>query len=130
MTLLGDTENQLAQAFHQMFDNFPEWAQLTHKSFRVVAVNPAMKALGRKEGLSCNEGGEPMGHSGCWAQTALASGKPVWAKQPLSLPDSLGGVVFWIPIEGHPDYFVHFTIGQRFDYNRPPDFGPCPTVEI
>ena len=38
-------DEKLIEAFHLMFDHFPEGVQLAHKSKRVVALNAACKAL-------------------------------------------------------------------------------------
>ena len=46
-------DEKLIEAFHLMFDHFPEGVQLAHKSKRVVALNPACEAMGRKIGMIC-----------------------------------------------------------------------------
>ncbi|MCR5165481.1 MAG: hypothetical protein K6C40_15890 [Thermoguttaceae bacterium] len=30
---------------------------------------------------------------------------------------------FWIPVTGHPDYYVHFGIGVTIDYSARPTEG-------
>ena len=44
-------DEKLIEAFHLMFDHFPEGVQLAHKSKRVVALNAACKSLGREVGM-------------------------------------------------------------------------------
>ena len=50
-------DQKLVEAFHLMFDHFPEGVQLAHKSKRVVAVNPACQAIGRTVGMICAKHG-------------------------------------------------------------------------
>ena len=62
-------DQKLLDAFHLMYDKFPEAVQLTHKSKTVVAVNPIMEKH-RPVGTICaNEGGKP--HIGCLENKAL-----------------------------------------------------------
>ncbi len=41
MTEQEQIEKNLSEAFHLMYDGLPEPVQLCHKTYRVVAVNPA-----------------------------------------------------------------------------------------
>ena len=49
-------EAKLGEAFHLMYDGMPEPVQLCHKTYRVVAVNPACERYGRKPGVVCAQG--------------------------------------------------------------------------
>ena len=49
-------EKSLSEAFHLMYDGLPEPVQLCHKTYRVVAVNPAGAAFGRSPGQVCAQG--------------------------------------------------------------------------
>ncbi len=53
MTEQEQIEAKLSEAFHLMYDGLPEPVQLCHKTYRVVAVNPACESYGRKPG--CDE---------------------------------------------------------------------------
>ena len=46
MTDQEELEAKLGEAFHLMYDGLPEPVQLCHKTYRVVAVNPACAAYG------------------------------------------------------------------------------------
>jgi len=46
-------EKSLSEAFHLMYDGLPEPVQLCHKTYRVVAVNPAGETFGRSPGQVC-----------------------------------------------------------------------------
>ena len=35
--------------------------------------------------------------------------------RPRSLPDH-DAVGFWLPVEGHPDFFIHFGVGTTLNY--------------
>ena len=41
MTEQEQIEKNLSETFHLMYDGLPEPVQLCHKTYRVVAVNPA-----------------------------------------------------------------------------------------
>ena len=47
MTDQEELEAKLGEAFHLMYDGLPEPVQLCHKTYRVVAVNPACAASRR-----------------------------------------------------------------------------------
>ncbi|MDL2226920.1 hypothetical protein LJB86_04620 [Deltaproteobacteria bacterium OttesenSCG-928-M10] len=101
-------DDKLVEAFHLMYDSFPGVAQLNHKSKLVVAVNPAAHAFGRLEGTICSRHGSPDQHKSCLADRALIERK----EQSVCMPPMADGTemtVFWLPIEGHPDYYIHFA---------------------
>ncbi|MDR2945682.1 MAG: hypothetical protein LBV79_02910 [Candidatus Adiutrix sp.] len=103
-------EAKLAEAFHLMYDSFPGVAQLNHTSKRIVAVNPAARAFGRVEGMVCSQHGSPEQHQGCLA------GKVARQGQSTCLPpmaDGTGLSVFWLPIEGYPEYYIHFASAYK-----------------
>ncbi len=99
-------EEKLAEAFHLLYDSFPGVAQLNHKPKRIVAVNPAARAFGRQEGMICSQHGSPDQHKGCLAEKALQEGQSV-CMPPMA--DGTGLTVFWLPIEGYSDYYIHFA---------------------
>ena len=102
------------EAFHLMWDNFPEPASLVHKSREVMAVNKAHGALGYlKPGMNCSKTGAPGAHKGCLANQALASGEAVYA---VVKPAAKEIIAYWLPLDGHPEFFVHFGVGTTIDY--------------
>jgi len=115
MNTTNAMEAQLAEAFHLMFDNFPEGVQLTHKSKRIVALNAAMEARGREVGMVCATHGPAESHRGCLANKALQEQRARW-RQADTRPNGLKPIVYWVPLPGHPDYFLHFAIGSQVDY--------------
>ena len=53
---------------------------------------------------------------GCMAEEAWKNGEASYRKK----VGKLGDVVsFWIPVDGYPDYLVHFSVGsiQKYEYN-------------
>ena len=105
-------DEKLVEAFHLMYYSFPGVAQLNHKSKLVVAANPAAQAFGRLEGMICSRHGSPDQHKGCLAEKALKERKEQSAYMP-PMADGTGLTVFWLPIEGHPDYYIHFASAYK-----------------
>lgn len=116
-------DEKLIEAFHLMYDHFPEGVQLAHKSKRVVAVNPACEAMGRSVGMICAEHGPAEAHKGCLALKAIKKHTAAWASTPQSASIGQVSVVFWLPIDGYPDFFIHFGVGIMKDYALPPELG-------
>ena len=58
-------------AFHLMWDGFPEPVQLNHKSRRIMAVNKAAAAMGLAPNLFCNK----LGHQ---SNTGAVRRTSVW----------------------------------------------------
>jgi hypothetical protein len=101
------------EAFHLMWGNFPESVTLVHKSGYVMAVNRAAEAMGLIEpGMNCAKIGDKP-HKGCLADKALASGETKYVHIPLPDGETTG---FWIPLEGYPEFFLHFSVGLTMNY--------------
>lgn len=112
-------EAELGAAFHLMYDGLPEPAQLCHKTYRVVAVNPAGAAYGRAPGQVCAQGCPGLKAGLCRQAQMRKSGGTTWLRSEKS-ENAPGATAFWIPVAGHPDYYVHFGIGVTIDYaDRP-----------
>ena len=114
-------DEKLIEAFHLMFDHFPEGVQLAHKSKRVVAVNPACQFIGRTVGMICASHGPAEAHKGCLAHKTVKKHAASWKIGPQANPGGQSPVVFWLPIDGYPDYFIHFGVGYMKDYSIPPE---------
>ena len=95
-----------------MFDHYPEAAQLTHKSKRIVALNPACEAIGRHAGMIRAKHGPPEAHKGCLAMDAPKKHKAEVTIAEHDSPERRKYAVFWLPIEGYPDFYVHFSAGH------------------
>lgn len=104
---------QLISAFHLMWDNFPEPVCMTHKSFEVVAVNPACKLINREPGMICIKQGSPEAHKGCLAQKALKEQKTEYVRKESNGVETL---TYWLTIDGYPDYFIHLGTRVTIDY--------------
>jgi hypothetical protein len=113
-----EVEEKLSQAFHLMYDNFPEGVQLTHKSRRIVALNKASADSGRQVGMICSSAGDPAAHRGCLANKALARNEATWTQGRKAGQDGRAGIIFWLPVDGYPDYYVHFAVGYSKDYGQ------------
>jgi hypothetical protein len=114
-------DEKLVEAFHLMFDHFPEAAQLAHKSKQIVALNPACEAMGREVGMICARHGPPEAHQGCLAHKAVKNHKAVWKRGSRVIPDGREPVVFWLPIDGYPDFYIHYAVGYTNTYAIPPE---------
>ncbi|MDR1019678.1 MAG: hypothetical protein LBL73_02885 [Synergistaceae bacterium] len=102
---------EVIDAFHLMWDNFPEPVSLVHRSREVVAVN---KEHYMEPGVICARTGDPGSHAGCLANEALRSGKAVVVPNHSNAEDK-ERLTHWIPLDGCPDYFIHFSIRFRFE---------------
>ena len=114
-------DEKLIEAFHLMFDHFPEGVQLAHKSKRVVALNAACKSLGREVGMICAKHGPAEAHKGCLAHKTIKNHVASWKKGTESGPGGQEPVVFWLPVDGYPDFYIHFGVGYMKDYSLPSD---------
>ena len=100
----------LIAAFNLIWGRYPEPAMLVHRSKKLVAVNRACRDFGRQAGTICAEHGDPSQHRDCLANEALAEGRAMSIKR--ELPGEVQMIVYWLPVEGYPDYYVHFSSGS------------------
>ena len=112
-----DKTEEVVKAFRMMFDNYPESAILVNKDRDIIAVNKLAPATGRVEGIKCATVPPPEQHNGCKLGEAAAAGQAAYRKKTGALGDVIS---FWVPVEGHPDYFVHFSVGsiKKYEYNQ------------
>lgn len=107
---------EVIKAFHLMWDNYPESAMLIDKKRNIIAANKIAPDTGRIEGEKCALV-EPLDqHKGCKAEEAWSTNAASYRKK----IGKLGDVVsFWVPIDGYPDYLVHFSVGsiKKYEYN-------------
>lgn len=110
MQSIVELEAELAEAFQRMYGNFPESAMLLHKSKRIVALNDAARALGREPGNICAQLGPPEMHAGCLAHKAVNEQRAMY--KAVTTPQGRSLIVYWLPVTGHADYYVHFSVGN------------------
>jgi hypothetical protein len=113
-------DEHLLKAFHLMFDHFPECVHLIHKSRQIAALNPAGQAIGREAGMICAQQGPAENHRGCLAARTLQTGKASWIQKDSPLSGQKF-VNFWLPLDGYPDFYLHFAVGMRKDYSLAPE---------
>lgn len=111
----------LEKAFHLMWGNFPEGAQLTYKNREIIALNAACEKIGRSKGMKCISHGAPEGHRGCLANQALRTQRPVFKKTKYGDKEM---ITYWLPVDGYPDVFIHFGVGVTIDYDEQPETAP------
>ena len=71
------SDNEIIQAFHLMWGNFPEAVMITQKSREIIAVNKAAEKFGLKSGIKCSSIGKPENHKGCQCNKAVDTSEPV-----------------------------------------------------
>lgn len=108
-------ENEIIQAFHMMWDDFPEAVMITQKSREIVAVNKAAANFGLKAGIKCSSVGSPENHRGCLCNKAVDTGKPVFITYEGNFGKAYG---YWIPIAAKPEWVIHFGVGHAFEYEK------------
>ena len=115
-------DSKVIESFHLMYDDFPEPAMLIHKSREMLAVNKACKLLGVAPGMFCNKQGKPEVHKGCLADKALKAQCAAWMKYPAPNRPDDSAIAFWLPVNGYPDIYVHFAVGNAKNYTGAPTF--------
>ncbi|WP_246105294.1 hypothetical protein [Sporomusa termitida] len=91
-----------------MWGNFPEPVILADKSKEIIAVNKICREWGLTEGMNCANIDPPERHKNCLANQALATQQPAYIKS--KTPDGKEFLMYWLPLDGLPDYFVHVVI--------------------
>lgn len=108
-------------AFHLMWGNFPEPTSLVHKSREVMAINKAYEKIGGlTPGMNCAKTGNPETHKLCLANKALATGEATYYHVENNGKDL---IAFWVPLTEYPEYFVHFGVGKTINFK---EFPPAP----
>lgn len=110
-------EEQVIQAFHAMWDNFPEPVTLIKKNRDIYAVNNKAASLGLKGGavMKCSQVGAPQDHKGCRCNEAVDDKKAIGVKYETPLGKAFG---YWIPVAGCEEFIIHFSVGAMFDYEE------------
>ncbi len=101
----NDTKyEELIQAFHLTWDDFPGVARLINKGNYVLACNKAAMEADLIPGQICAKTGSPESHIGCKKMQALSS---QMAQVDRPIPEKIRA---WVPIDGYPEVVVHFSI--------------------
>ena len=91
-------------------------SEMCIRDSNIIAANKVAPSTGRIEGNKCALVEPLEQHKGCRAEEAWKNGEASYRKK----VGKLGDVVsFWIPVDGYPDYLVHFSVGsiQKYEYN-------------
>lgn len=115
-----EVDEKLLEAFHLMYDHFPEPVMLSHKSRLVMAANPVCVKMGRKPGMICAKLGTGLIHKGCQAAKTVAEHKAVYKMAGARNAWGEDFISFWLPIDGYPDFYVHFAVGSTVNYKDTP----------
>ena len=98
----------IIRAFQLMWGNFPAPTILAHRSKEIIAVNKACLDMGVTAGLNCAKIDPPERNKHCLANQALDTQQPAYSQS--KNIDGQEVIVYWLPIDGAPDYFVHPAI--------------------
>lgn len=99
-----EKHEKLIKDFHLMWDGFPGPARLIDRKNMILAANKKAIEAGFKPGLVCAKVGLPQSHRGCLKFRVL--------QEQVGMVDRPGEdrIRGWIPVEGHPDVIVHFSL--------------------
>ena len=106
----GGDEKKVIEAFQIMWNKYPEPAMLINRGNRVMALNWACRQAGPSLGSFCHEiSGRQDINNNCLVNecfekrqatfVVINDGKKQWT-------------IHWVPLEGYPDYCVHFFAGS------------------
>ena len=103
-------EDEVLEAFKIMWSKYPEPAMLINRGKRVMAVNWACRLVSPSVGSFCHEiGGCKDMNNSCLMYDCLDKCKAAHIKVDNGQKQ---WSIHWVPVEGHPDYCVHFFAGS------------------
>jgi hypothetical protein len=114
MKLVHPLPQSVIDSFHAMWDNFPEPVSLVHESREVIAVN---KLHHHEPGVCCARTGRNGPHAACRANLALKTREAVILTAH-SATEGKEQIIYWIPLDEHPDYFIHLSVRIKIDYDN------------
>ncbi len=97
-------DEHIIESFHAMWDSFPGIARLIGREHQIIASNKKAEDAGFIRGCCCAKIGKPEIHKGCLAHRMFQT-----MEAQLDCP-SEGKVRGWVPVQGHDDLSVHFTL--------------------
>ena len=108
-------DEELIQAFHVMWNDFPEAVMIIKKDREIIAVNSKATDFGLKPGMKCSSVGSPEQHKGCLCNRAADSKQTVAITYQGPFGKAYG---YWIPISERPEWIIHFGVGSTFAYEE------------
>jgi hypothetical protein len=106
-------DQKIIEAFYLTWNSFPEPVMLVERNRTILALNRAAEKEGRQIGIKCSSMPPLERHSGCKANAALSTKECQYAKWKGNFGDV---ITYWMPIDEYPDYFIHFSVGQKLTY--------------
>ena len=106
-------KQEIINAFHMMWDKFPEPIMLITKDRQIHAVNKKAASMGLNDQMKCSSIGKPENHKGCLCNQAADTREAVYKAYEGQFGRAYG---FWIPVEGAEEYIIHFGVGSTFEY--------------
>lgn len=108
-------DEELIQAFHVMWNDFPEAVMIIKKDREIITVNSKAADFGLKPGMKCSSLGSPEQHKGCLCNRAADSKQTVAITYQGPFGKAYG---YWIPISERPEWIIHFGVGSTFAYEE------------
>ena len=108
MDTIMHADPKLVEAFTLMWSTYPCPASLVHKSKTIIAVNEACRLGGREPGMNCAKWDSPFKHKGCLANKTLEEQRAMYKE---IRTDKDISRIYWLPVPGYPDFYVHFGTG-------------------
>lgn len=106
--MIEATVNDALKAhFHMFWDHFPFPVMLVRKDRTIIDRNDAAERAGCVPGTRCVERGPLSAHKGCLANRALAENTGLRQVKFVETANMVMDV-YWIPVAGHQDLFIHF----------------------
>lgn len=112
--------NRVIEAFHLMWDYFPQVVLLLKKERKIVVANRRALEFGFHPGKRCYEVvGQSEIHAGCRANIALDTGN---GERSTTYDRTNGRVTdaYWLPVPGEKELYLHFTIYIDLAKRNPP----------
>ncbi|GAB7081778.1 S1 domain-containing protein [Megalodesulfovibrio paquesii] len=107
-------DDAVIQSFELMWGLFPESVMLVHKNRTILAVNRQGRELGVATGIKCSSLNPENLHDAncthCRAAASLREGQAKWIFGEFHGRKIRG---FWVPLDGVPDVYLHFSVGTE-----------------
>ncbi|MCR5756826.1 MAG: hypothetical protein K6F95_02840 [Selenomonas sp.] len=107
------TDQEVIQAFHAMWDKFPEPVTITQRSREIIAVNKKAAEFGLKPGIKCSSIGKPEDHKGCLCNKAIDENEAIGVAYEGPYGKAYG---YWVPVAERPEWILHFSVGRAVEY--------------
>ena len=102
-------EQKIIEAFHMMWDNFPEPVMLIQQNRQIYAVNRKAEELGINDAMKCTSIGTPEQHRSCLCNLAVKEKRTT-----CRIYEGMQGQAYgyWMPVAGAEEYILHFGVGN------------------